>query len=72
MTFFPSRRLRGAALVLACAAFCVLPASPAYAHDALKRSSPAKNAEVSALVALGAFVLIRTVRRGAGPGGNGC
>ncbi|WP_188193291.1 copper resistance CopC family protein [Nonomuraea sp. SYSU D8015] len=45
MTFF----LRAA---LACAAFLALSVSlsgsPAYAHDALKRSSPAKDAEVSA------------------------
>ncbi|MGN9842005.1 copper resistance CopC family protein [Nonomuraea sp. H19] len=47
MTFFPRLRATAPALA-ACAALLLLPASPAYAHDALKRSSPAKNAEVSA------------------------
>jgi copper resistance protein C len=48
-TFLP-RHLRTVALAaLACALFLIFPASPAFAHDALKRSSPAKNAELSSL-----------------------
>lgn len=47
---FSSRHLRKAALAaLACALLLIFPASPALAHDALKRSSPAKDAEVSSL-----------------------
>ncbi|SEG97177.1 hypothetical protein SAMN05444920_110256 [Nonomuraea solani] len=46
MAFLP-RPVLGAAL--ACAVFLTFPASPAYAHDTLKRSSPAKDAQVSSL-----------------------
>ncbi|MEO3868011.1 copper resistance protein CopC [Nonomuraea sp. B12E4] len=47
---FPQRSIRKAALaVLACALFLALPASPALAHDALKRSSPARNARVASV-----------------------
>ncbi|MFB4263605.1 copper resistance protein CopC [Nonomuraea sp. GTA35] len=38
---------KAATAALACALLLTLPASPAFAHDTLKRSSPAKNAEVS-------------------------
>ncbi|SDI42055.1 copper resistance CopC family protein [Nonomuraea jiangxiensis] len=47
---FPRLSIRKAALAaLACALFLALPASPALAHDALKRSSPAKNAQVGSV-----------------------
>ncbi|GAA1639565.1 hypothetical protein GCM10009733_040890 [Nonomuraea maheshkhaliensis] len=46
----PPRHIRKAALVaFACALFLIFPASPALAHDSLKSSSPAKNAQVSSL-----------------------
>lgn len=49
MRFLP-RHLRTTALAaLSCTLFLAFPASPAFAHDALKRSSPAKNAELSSL-----------------------
>lgn len=45
---FPPRHIRKAALAaFACALFLIFPASPALAHDSLKSSSPAKNAQVS-------------------------
>ncbi|PZG15755.1 copper resistance CopC family protein [Nonomuraea aridisoli] len=45
-----SRRLLGGGLAaLVCAAVLTCPAAPASAHDALKRSSPAKDAQVSSL-----------------------
>ncbi|GAA4918214.1 methionine-rich copper-binding protein CopC [Nonomuraea thailandensis] len=40
---------KAATAALACALMLALPASPAFAHDTLKRSSPAKNAEVSSI-----------------------
>ncbi|GAA2829330.1 copper resistance CopC family protein [Nonomuraea rubra] len=40
---------KAATAALACALLLALPASPAFAHDTLKRSSPAKNAEVSSV-----------------------
>ncbi|MEV5503732.1 copper resistance protein CopC [Nonomuraea fuscirosea] len=44
----PPRHIRKAALAaLACALFLIFPASPAFAHDTLKSSSPAKNAQIS-------------------------
>lgn len=46
MAFLP-RHLIGAAL--ACALILIFPASPAFAHDALKSSSPAKNAQVDSV-----------------------
>ncbi|MGI5291337.1 copper resistance CopC family protein [Nonomuraea polychroma] len=49
MTFSLYRHVRAAAAVgLACAAFLATTPSPAFAHDALKSSSPAKNAQVAA------------------------
>ncbi|MEV0389120.1 copper resistance protein CopC [Nonomuraea sp. NPDC050643] len=46
MAFSP-RHVLGAAF--ACALFLTFPALPAYAHDTLKSSSPAKNAQVSSV-----------------------
>ncbi|WP_327582394.1 copper resistance protein CopC [Nonomuraea sp. NBC_00507] len=49
MTFSLHRHIRTAAAAgLACAAFLAATPSPAFAHDALKSSSPAKNTQVSA------------------------
>ncbi|MGP3959753.1 copper resistance CopC family protein [Nonomuraea sp. 3N208] len=49
MTFSLYRHIRTAAAAgLACAAFLATTPSPAFAHDALKSSSPAKNSRVSA------------------------
>ncbi|MFG2074250.1 copper resistance CopC family protein [Nonomuraea maritima] len=47
---FPSWRRFGAGLAtLACAAVLTWQAAPAYAHDSLKSSSPAKDAEVASV-----------------------
>ncbi|MFG6192074.1 copper resistance protein CopC [Nonomuraea sp. JJY05] len=46
MAFLP-RHLIGAAL--ACALILIFPASPAFAHDALKSSSPAKDSQVDSV-----------------------
>ncbi|MBE1593774.1 copper resistance protein CopC [Nonomuraea angiospora] len=46
MAFLP-RHIIGAAL--ACALILIFPASPAFAHDALKSSSPAKNSQVGSV-----------------------
>lgn len=47
---FPSWRRLGAGLAtLACAAVLTWQAAPAYAHDSLKSSSPAKDAEVASV-----------------------
>ncbi|WP_052422767.1 copper resistance CopC family protein [Nonomuraea candida] len=49
MAFLPRHIRKAAPVALACALALALPAAPAYAHDKLKSSSPAKNAEVSAI-----------------------
>ncbi|MFG1705777.1 copper resistance protein CopC [Nonomuraea sp. M3C6] len=49
MAFLPRNIRKAVPAVLACALLLTFPASPAFAHDTLKRSSPAKNAQVSSV-----------------------
>ncbi|MFI7612417.1 copper resistance protein CopC [Nonomuraea terrae] len=49
MAFLSRRLLGGGLAALVCAAVLTCPASPASAHDALKRSSPAKDAQVASV-----------------------